>query len=326
MIVRVGGVSVELVVREGRAGIRADRVMRGLGDRLSRFMTNGARRDLTLAVTPVVSAPWGEILAGDDLTRATRIARAIEGRFPFTGVPFGNDRGKRRDGDGSSASGKTTFGLLSGFDAGEVSVIPQPGLLLGVDHARGYGEALIRGEDEDDLVASLTNALQAAVSLWAPQRGGVMLHASSVVIDGGGYAFVGGSGAGKSTVVGSVRPDKILSDDGSFCSHADGVFYLSPTPFSRMEAGSGGADRAPLKKVLFLEKDIDDYITDYSRGRAMTTILLNHIHFFRYMCGRSALLTFDIIGRLCGCVPVHSLHFTRQFDPVSFFGGSAHEK
>jgi hypothetical protein len=42
---------------------------------------------------------------------------------------------------------------------------------------------------------------------------GIMLHASSVELDGRGYAFIGRGGAGKSTVARLLSPQRILSDD-----------------------------------------------------------------------------------------------------------------
>ena len=326
MIIRIGGISVNLLVRENAAGPRTDRIMEGLRERLSHFIVRGDRHDFSLVIRPADDLPWAEILGRDDLMRVRRIARILEGRFPFGKILFDDGHKKGQKVDQSSMNRKMVLPILSRFDGGAVSVIPRRGLLLAVDHTTGHGEVVVKGTDEQALIPSLVNALQGVLALCAPDHGALMLHASSLAFDGGGYLFLGGSGAGKSTIAASVPPETALSDDGSWCRRDDGAFFLFPTPFSQINPGPASTVRAPLMRALFLEKSGRNYVAELSRGRAMTMLLLNHIHFFRFMYREGALRAFGLVGDLCRTHPFSTLFFSRNFNPIPFFRETADER
>jgi hypothetical protein len=62
-------------------------------------------------------------------------------------------------------------------------------------------------------------------------RGFTALHASAAVINGHAVAFVGGGGAGKSTIVGALARagHRILSDDIAVLEEASGTFRIKPS-------------------------------------------------------------------------------------------------
>jgi ATP-dependent phosphoenolpyruvate carboxykinase len=62
-------------------------------------------------------------------------------------------------------------------------------------------------------------------------RGFTALHASAAVINGYAVAFVGGGGAGKSTIVGALARagHRILSDDIAVLEEASGTFRIKPS-------------------------------------------------------------------------------------------------
>ncbi len=164
------------------------------------------------------------------------------------------------------------------------------------------GPALVRIRKGRDEGLSLTPVIQAVLGLSAPDHGALMLHAASVALLGG-RLFIGGSGAGKSTVAGSAEPGTVLSDDGSWCGFTGGRFQLYPTPFSQIDPAPKPPAPVPLTHVYFLEQSGDNRIVDISPGRAMTMLLRNHIHFFRFMGPRTAAKAFELAGEICARTP-----------------------
>lgn len=72
-------------------------------------------------------------------------------------------------------------------------------------------------------------------NLWAvllPQRHGLLLHASAVHIEGGAVAFVGKSGAGKSTTCATFGTEAILNDELIAISDTTTQPQVHATPFS----------------------------------------------------------------------------------------------
>jgi hypothetical protein len=91
------------------------------------------------------------------------------------------------------------------------------------------------------------------------EKGGLLLHASSVVSGGRAFAFVGHSGAGKTTMARLAAPRPVLSDEVTAlrprarggASSSPPAFDCFPTPFwgdmERVRAGSA----APLALIGF---------------------------------------------------------------------------
>ena len=104
---------------------------------------------------------------------------------------------------------------------------------------------------------ALNSFLRIICSYALLERGGVLLHASSVVSNGRAFAFVGPSGAGKTTMARLAAPRAVLSDEvtavrprGSRPA-TEPAFDCFPTPFwgdmVRERAGSA----APLAFIGF---------------------------------------------------------------------------
>jgi len=317
VIVTVGGISVDITTT-GTAAFP----VRDSDGVLSRFTGGRGHNALGLRVTWVAGASWDEVLTPEDSARVSHIARTIKRRFPFTGVSYENKTGPTRPVE----PGRVSLPGLSAYDTGDVSVFPHPGFIVTVDHRLGQATALVMEGEQPDEGSSLIAVLQAALGLSAPDHGALMLHAASLVVDGGGYLFAGSSGAGKTTVSGSVPRRTVLSDDGSWCGHTDAGFSLFPTPFSQIDPGPDFEGPAPLRRILFLQQGPEDKTIALSPGRAMTMLLLNHIHFFRFMGQRAAKKAFDLTGDICERHPISTLVFTRDFDPTSFFGETIDER
>lgn len=315
MIVTVGGVSVRLTFIDGKTGGHADGLRLGPNSRLSPFTSRTAGRCIDLAVTRVGRLPWDAILTPEDFARIEQSASTARRRFPFTRVLFGPTDARKRP----EKPGTISLPLLSESDPEDLSVFPSNSFLVAVDHRLGLAHALVRVKRNRDEGVFLAPVIQAVLALCAPDHGALMLHAASLSLLGG-RLFIGASGVGKSTIAASARPGKLFSDDGSWCGRAGGRFMLYPTPFSQVDPIPSPPGPAPLAHVYFLEQGSEDRVVDLSPGRALSMLLRNHIHFFRFMGRRTAAQGFDLAGEICMKHPVSSLAFTRSFDPVLFFG------
>jgi hypothetical protein len=325
MIVQIGKLGVRITIERNSSAESPSVIMKGMHDRLGRFAAGKGAAHFELTIQPVPNIPWRAIIDRDDFTSMRGVVRALEQRFPFTRISFEEREIYGIDRVASPPSDHIVLAPSPRLNRGDLSIIPQKQFLLLVDHATGRGHALIKGQDTDEYVISLMKALQGAVSLVAPDYGALMLHASSLAIDGWGYLFVGASGAGKSTIASTAGAQSVLSDDGSWCCRTDGGFSLFPTPFSQLDPDPKAGGSAPLKRILFLEKGTEDRIADLSPGRAMVMLLSNHIHFLRFMGRGPALTAFGLAGEICRRHPVSTLVFTRDFDPKPFFREIADE-
>jgi MoaA/NifB/PqqE/SkfB family radical SAM enzyme len=86
-------------------------------------------------------------------------------------------------------------------------------------------------------------------------RQGCYLHSSGVIMDGDGFLFVGHSDAGKTTMARILKKvGKLLCDDRIILMKKNGRFQIFGT-WSHGDMAEVSSDSAPLKALLFLEKD-----------------------------------------------------------------------
>src|SRR5437870_768339 len=101
-------------------------------------------------------------------------------------------------------------------------------------------------------VVSLESSVRILYSLALVEAHGLVVHAASLIRDGGAYLFCGPSGSGKTTVA-RLSPDPtLLSDELSIVRTTGGPAVCFGTPF-RGELALAGADRAArLVGIYFL--------------------------------------------------------------------------
>ena len=99
--------------------------------------------------------------------------------------------------------------------------------------------------------------LNQVVPLALSRQGKLMLHGSSVDVDGQGVAFVGVSGRGKSTLAASFATEgrRFLSDDGMHLEWADTQFQIIPShPSVRLwedsQDGAGRVGSTPMAPAI----------------------------------------------------------------------------
>lgn len=88
----------------------------------------------------------------------------------------------------------------------------------------------------------------------------MIFHSSACILDGSGLAFLGHSGAGKSTIAEILAKDaRVLSDDRNLLRCADGGWFVEGT-WIHGSYGDIHPGVAPLRRVFFLEQSPDFYL------------------------------------------------------------------
>jgi len=103
---------------------------------------------------------------------------------------------------------------------------------------------------------------------------GVILHASCAVDKGSGYVFVGYGGAGKSTTVDMLAPQRILSDDTAIIRKINNRYQMHSNPLWNTDKYiTPQAVHLPvrLKAIFFIEKASRTSVKklDYKKSLAM---------------------------------------------------------
>ncbi|MFO0675457.1 MAG: hypothetical protein U0169_02910 [Polyangiaceae bacterium] len=134
---------------------------------------------------------------------------------------------------------------------------------------------------------------------------GVLAHGAGAVVRGMGVAFLGESGAGKSTTARSLPKDTILSDDqvGLFPGAAAGAgAVVASTPFVGMHGHVSPPREVPLAALVLLDRGRKGTFTDVPRARALPRMLASIPMLARTRAAASAAM--DVATRLCDSVPV----------------------
>lgn len=107
--------------------------------------------------------------------------------------------------------------------------------------------------------------------------GGMLLHASAVVVDGKAYLFSAHSGTGKSThtsIYLKLFGERafIINDDKPAIRFVDGKFYVYGTPFSGKHDISRNV-RAELSGICFLKQSENNVISELDSNAAIMNII-----------------------------------------------------
>lgn len=165
-----------------------------------------------------------------------------------------------------------------------------------------YIQMVVESEPETFLLS----AMRAIAPHIAKKKKGTLLHASAIAYADKLYAFIGESGAGKSTVVKMLSRYNILSDEAVMVQRDDvGKIMGWGTPYGREH---GGANKCvPIGYCFFLVQDTSTYLRLLQPSEAVTRLMSN------LWCinnvGRLALGALDLSIRISQQIPCYELHF-----------------
>jgi hypothetical protein len=146
------------------------------------------------------------------------------------------------------------------------------------------------------------------ISRLLSRDGGVLLHSSTALIEGGAVLFIGHSGAGKSTIaeIAEQNGTVILSDDRTIVVQRDGGPVAWGTPwhgsFPRTAATS-----APVRGLFLLKQAPVDRIDSIPPDRALKELFVRLIQ--PRIAGPEVSRTLDTLSALVAACPLRTLHF-----------------
>lgn len=146
--------------------------------------------------------------------------------------------------------------------------------------------------------------------------GGILLHSSTVVVDGFAYCFSANSGTGKSTHTAlwlEAFKDKkpyILNDDKPALIFRGGKVYACGTPFSGKHDISVNT-AVPVKSICFIERSEKNEINKIDSKRAVKEIFWQTAYradekFLDQIC--------NLIGKIVDCIPVYCLRCNMEIE------------
>ncbi|GEM_PF-3569988 len=147
-------------------------------------------------------------------------------------------------------------------------------------------------------------------------RDGVLVHGAGVARDGKGHAFLGLSGAGKSTA-GRLFGGALFGDDGLILRRTGGAFRVFATPFCQQKESEAyrrglDLDSAPLNGLFFLEQAPEHRLSPVPGPESALKILQHDIHYFRFLPDALAEMAFHTVTDLVKNHPVQTLHFRKD--------------
>jgi len=121
------------------------------------------------------------------------------------------------------------------------------------------------------------NLVRVTVAWQAALRGGALVHAASAVRDGRAYLFVGGAGAGKSTLAAVSRRGMVVTDDLSLVlPGSDGTLHLVGSPFrGTYTGGPPVVGSFPVAAALAVVRSEEARIEEIPRALAFARLLAN---------------------------------------------------
>ena len=144
---------------------------------------------------------------------------------------------------------------------------------------------------------------------WLASYGDVILHASGVLIDQKGYAFIGSAGAGKSTLAAALSADPnvlLLGEDNIILRYLENRFWIYGTPW-HLSPSMCSPHGAPLEKLFFLDRAISPGVETVTPMDGITRLL--QTAFIPYYRPNLMIGILDRMALLAGHIPFHTLSY-----------------
>ena len=176
---------------------------------------------------------------------------------------------------------------------------------------------LFRSKGKNFILGSLHKLLFLFMAIVMAEQNKLMVHGAGLRIMSEGRLFIGGSGAGKSTVAGYAERENVLSDDAPVITKDCGLFKIHASPFSQVnlfesKAAHHHRKEAPLTKLIFLNQATHADLKRRDKRAALAELLRNHIHGLDLMDRDLKASVFHFCCDLCGSVPAFDLYFQKN--------------
>ena len=161
-------------------------------------------------------------------------------------------------------------------------------------------------------------------SNWLAKTGELILHASGISYDGWGYAFVGKSGVGKSTLVSDIADIEginTLGEDQVILRIIDGEYWIFGTPW-HINPRRCSPEGAKLKSLFFLDRYADQVLTRVTAAQTISGIMRSA--FIPYYRPSAVEKILENLTKVCTMVPCYTLAYDRGSNilPVIIKGDS----
>jgi len=168
------------------------------------------------------------------------------------------------------------------------------------------------------------NLLRAALAWRLPSRGGALLHAAGIVLEGRAFVLAGAQDSGKSTFAALAESSgaRVLSDDLVLLDSEGPTVDALGAPFRSTHPGTSSPGRWPVAALLFPVHGTSARLTALPRIVARARIAAN-LPFVADALGTDPRIA-ALIDRLVEAVPVRELTFARDpsfVEPLRTFAG-----
>jgi len=157
------------------------------------------------------------------------------------------------------------------------------------------------------------NGMMFLLSHLLIHNNGLLIHGSAVQKDGQGVLFLGPSGSGKSTVTRLCRPDVCFSDDGVIIKKEGTRVFAYYSPFRQIHDTykNTHVEKGEIQKIFLLEKNRQHRVLSIENSELMCVILMNLIHFFKYLNDETANAGFCLTKEILDTLPSYRLEFAK---------------
>jgi len=178
----------------------------------------------------------------------------------------------------------------------------------------GRARLLLHGGSHDRDWFTLLNLLRACLAFCLPSRGGALLHAAGLVVDGRAFVLVGPEGSGKSSFarLGAAAGARVLSDDVVVLDGAASGYAALGSPLHSTHRADYRPGRWPLAALLFPHRSDRATATPARRLGAAARVTAN-LPFVAEGLERDPRIG-ALVERLVGAVPAFEFGFA--LDPA----------